>query len=77
MTPWKLTDQDPGECNVADRATGRTNGLIGKRRPRRLTDEQVAELRAAERGEITALAASFGIARSYAYQVRSGRRCNV
>lgn len=28
MKPWKFTDQDPGECNVADRATGRTVGYL-------------------------------------------------
>ena len=50
------------------------NGNAGVQRGSRLTAEQVDRLRRAPRGTIKALAEAFGIAPSYAYQVRAGRR---
>lgn len=49
------------------------NGCAGRWRGSRLTDEQIATIRAAPRGTITDLAAEFGISREWAYQIRGGR----
>lgn len=50
------------------------NGNKGVQRGSRLTADQADQLRRAPRGTIKALAEAFGIAPSYAYQVRAGRR---
>lgn len=53
------------------------NGLEGKARGSRLTDEQIQQVVDAPRGTITEVAHALGIARSYAYEIRSRRRLAV
>lgn len=50
------------------------NGLTGTTRPSRLSAEQVQRLMDAPKGTVTGLAREFGIAPSYAYQIRAKRR---
>lgn len=49
------------------------NGNTGRARTSRVTPDQAAQIKAAPRGEVTALCERLGVNRQWAYAIRSGR----